>query len=66
MYDLETSGKQEHRQNSTYNVTRNTHRVIMEMEAPGNTAGTKKNKYNKQANKIKQEVTNAETRTKTH
>lgn len=53
MYDLETSGKQEHRQNSTYNVTRNTNRVIMEMEAPGNTAGTKKNKYNKQANKIK-------------
>lgn len=47
MYDLETSGKQEHRQNSSYNVTRNTHRVIMEMEAPGNTAGTKKNKYNK-------------------
>lgn len=38
----------------------------MEMEAPGNTAGTKKNKYNKHANKIKQEVTNAETRTKTH
>lgn len=75
MYDLETWGKQEHRQNSSYDVTRNTGRLsqyIHTLGRDGKHPGTQlelkpeKNKYNKQANKIEQEVTNAETRTKTH
>lgn len=36
MYDLETSGKQEHRQNSSYDVTRNTGILRQYIHTPGN------------------------------